>query len=137
MNSALEAFAIAGHHAGLPDPNAGPGNLNFEPKRRNQASTKSGRLPKQTVLNWRLAYRSHLESLLARTSGRECCLVAWSSERTVSNPALSIPAHDFEFSDVEMARIKAAIQTWDAYTVNADHRWLQPLVEALFSTEPQ
>ena len=58
------------------------------------------------------------------------------TERTVWNPALSIPAHNFEFSDVEMARIKAAIQTWDSYTVNADRRWLQPLVEALFSTEP-
>src|SRR5450759_895598 len=32
-------------------------------------------------------------------------------ERTVWNPALSIPAQDFEFSDPEVARIKAAIQT--------------------------
>ena len=59
------------------------------------------------------------------------------TERTVWNPALSIPPQDFEFSDVETARIKAAIQTWDSYTANADRRWLQPLVEALFSTEPE
>lgn len=53
------------------------------------------------------------------------------------NPALSIPPQDFEFSDVEVGRIKAAIQTCDSYTANADRRWLQPLVEVLFSTEPQ
>ena len=59
------------------------------------------------------------------------------TERTVWNPARSLPHQDFEFSDVETARIKAAIQTWDSYTAGADRRWLQPLVEALFSTEPQ
>jgi hypothetical protein len=54
------------------------------------------------------------------------------AERTVWNPALSIQTEDFEFSDVEVGRIKAAIQTWDSYTANADRRWLRPLVEALF-----
>ena len=34
-------------------------------------------------------------------------------ERVVWNPALSIPAKDFEFTDPEVARIKAAIQTWE------------------------
>ncbi len=58
-------------------------------------------------------------------------------ERVVWNPALSIPAKDFEFSDPEVARLKAAIQTWDSYGVNADRRWLQPLVETLFSAETQ
>ena len=58
-------------------------------------------------------------------------------ERVVWNPALSIPAKDFEFSDPEVARLKAAIQTWDSYGVNADRRWLQPLVETLFSVETQ
>jgi hypothetical protein len=38
---------------------------------------------------------------------------------------------------VETARIKAAIQTWDSYTANADRGWLQPLVETLFPTDPQ
>ena len=56
------------------------------------------------------------------------------TERTVWNPALSIPPQQFEFSDVETARIKAALETWDSYTANSDRRWLQPLVEALFST---
>jgi hypothetical protein len=56
-------------------------------------------------------------------------------ERTVWNPLNSIPSKEFEFSDMEAARIKAAIQTWDSYTVNADRRWLQPLVEALFEVD--
>lgn len=58
-------------------------------------------------------------------------------ERVVWNPDRSLPTKDFEFTDAEIARIKAAIQTWDSYGVNADRRWLQPLVETLFSTEPQ
>ena len=55
-------------------------------------------------------------------------------ERVVWNPALSIPAKESEFSEPELARIKAAIQTWDSYGVNADRRWLEPLIGALFST---
>jgi len=60
-----------------------------------------------------------------------------SLERVVWNPALSVPAKEFEFSDPEASRIKAAIETWDSYGANADRRWLQPLIETLFSTEPQ
>jgi hypothetical protein len=56
-------------------------------------------------------------------------------ERMVWNPALTLPAMEFEFSDPEVARIKAAIQTWDSYGANADRRWLQPLIETLFSGE--
>jgi hypothetical protein len=58
-------------------------------------------------------------------------------ERAVWNPALSIPSKKFEFTDPEIARIKAAIQMWDSYGVSADRRWLQPLVETLFSAEQQ
>ncbi len=57
-------------------------------------------------------------------------------ERVVWNPALSIPAKDFEFTDPEVARIKAAIQTWDSYGANADRRWLKPLLDILFSAAP-
>ena len=63
--------------------------------------------------------------------------MAAGQERVVWNPALSLPAREFEFSDPEVARIKAAIETWDAYGANADRRWLQPLVETLFSAGPQ
>jgi hypothetical protein len=55
-------------------------------------------------------------------------------ERVVWNPTLSIPAKDFEFTDPEVARLKAAIQLWDSYGVAAERRWLQPLVEILFPT---
>ena len=48
------------------------------------------------------------------------------------NPALSIPAKNFEFSDLETARIKAAIQAWDSYAANPDRQWLEPLISALF-----
>jgi len=58
-------------------------------------------------------------------------------ERVVWNPALSTPAKEFEFSDPEAARIKAAIQTWDSYGATADRKWLQPLLELLFSTAAQ
>ena len=58
-------------------------------------------------------------------------------ERVVWNPALSLPARDFEFSDPELARIKAAIETWASYGVNADRNWLEPVVKALFSETSQ
>ena len=45
-------------------------------------------------------------------------------EVVVWNRALSIPARDFEFTDPEVARIKAALQTWDGYGATADRRWL-------------
>ena len=51
------------------------------------------------------------------------------------NPALSIPAKEFEFSDPEVARIKAAIQTWDSYGANADRRWLEPSIDVLLPRE--
>ena len=53
------------------------------------------------------------------------------------NPALSIPAKEFEFTGPEVARLKAAIQMWDSYVVAADRRWLQPVVEGRFSGDSQ
>ena len=57
-------------------------------------------------------------------------------ERVVWNPALSIPAKDIEFSDPEIALIKAAIETWDAYGASADRRWLEPLINAIVLQDP-
>ena len=51
------------------------------------------------------------------------------------NPALAVPAGEFDFADSELARIRGAIQTWDSYGVNADRRWLEPLANALFSVD--
>ncbi|MCX6625658.1 MAG: hypothetical protein NTY38_32275, partial [Acidobacteria bacterium] len=56
-------------------------------------------------------------------------------EHVVWNPALSLPTSTFEFTDGEVAKIKVSIETWDSYGANADRRWLQPLVDALFHTE--
>jgi len=65
---------------------------------------------------------------------REC---VGGQERTLWNPSLSIPAKDFEFTDAEVGRIKTAIETWNLYGAAADRHWLQPLVAAFFSDEPQ
>jgi hypothetical protein len=54
-------------------------------------------------------------------------------ERLLWNPVLSIPAKEFEFSEAEIARIRAALQTWDSYGVAADRTWLAPLIDALFA----
>lgn len=56
-------------------------------------------------------------------------------ERVVWNPVLSLPVREFEFTDPEAARIKAAIETWNSYGANADRLWLQPLVDALFPNQ--
>ena len=52
-------------------------------------------------------------------------------ERAVWNPALSIPLKEFELADTDIARIKGALEAWNAYTAGADRRWLEPLISAL------
>jgi len=56
-------------------------------------------------------------------------------ERTVWNPSLSIPAREFNLTDAEVTRIKAAVETWDAYGASADRRWLEPLIHVLFTLD--
>jgi hypothetical protein len=56
-------------------------------------------------------------------------------ERVVWNPARSLPAKEFELTDPEVARIKAALQTWDSSGAASDRHWLKPLVEALFPSD--
>jgi hypothetical protein len=58
-------------------------------------------------------------------------------EHVVWNPECLLPATDYEFTDAEVARIKAALQMWDSYSVNADRRWLRPVIDALFPNNPQ
>jgi hypothetical protein len=58
-------------------------------------------------------------------------------DRVVWNPALTLAAKELVFTDPEIARIKAAIEMWESYGADADRRWLQPLVETLFSARPQ
>jgi hypothetical protein len=54
-------------------------------------------------------------------------------ERVVWNPALSIPAREFELVEAEVCRLKAALATWDSYAAGVDRRWLEPLIGALFA----
>ncbi len=55
-------------------------------------------------------------------------------DRVVWNPALSIPAREFELVDAEVCRLKAALATWDSYAAGGDRRWLEPLLDVLFSS---
>ena len=54
-------------------------------------------------------------------------------ERVVWNPTGSLPRKEFEFSDKEFARIKMAIEAWEAYSAAVDRCWLEPLLPALFA----
>jgi hypothetical protein len=56
--------------------------------------------------------------------------------RVVWNADRSLPAKEFEFTDAEVARIKAAFQAWDPFGASPDRRWLKPLLDQLFSGEP-
>lgn len=38
---------------------------------------------------------------------------------------------DFDFTETEISRIGATLQTWDAFGVNADRGWLEPLLNCL------
>lgn len=58
-------------------------------------------------------------------------------ERVVWNPSRSLPAKEFEFSEPEAARLKAAINTWDSYGVNTDRGWLEPLLTSLAISGPR
>jgi len=58
-------------------------------------------------------------------------------ERVVWNSALYLPPKEYDFNDAEVARLKAGLQTWESYGVAADRRWLEPIVEAVFSLAPK
>jgi hypothetical protein len=55
-------------------------------------------------------------------------------DRVVWNPASALSPKQFDFGDTEVARIRAALETWVSYGVNADRRWLEPLLEAIVTT---
>ena len=59
------------------------------------------------------------------------------TERTVWNPSLSIPAKELDFTDAEVARVRAAVEAWSGYAVAADRRWLEPLLQAITPPEKQ
>lgn len=55
-------------------------------------------------------------------------------ERVLWNPALNLQPTEFDLSEVEVSRIKAALQSWASYAVGTDRRWLQPLLSVIFET---
>lgn len=55
-------------------------------------------------------------------------------ERAVWNSELALPARELSFTDAEIARLKAAIETWDGYGA-ADRKWLEPLVALLYPAD--
>jgi hypothetical protein len=57
-------------------------------------------------------------------------------ERTVWNPALSIPPKEFDLGDAEVSRIRTAIESWGNYGATSDRRWLEPLLEIVVRAEP-
>lgn len=59
------------------------------------------------------------------TAGGQECLT-W-------NPALCLPAKEYEFTAAEIVRIKAALQTWHSYGVATDRRWLEPIIRTVYS----
>lgn len=85
---------------------------------------------------WSIQDRIALDASEEKAIELKCEMLA-GQERVVWNPALSLPARCYDFSGAEIARIKAALQTWDSYGVAADRRWLQPLVDLLFSANVQ
>jgi hypothetical protein len=58
-------------------------------------------------------------------------------ERVFWNPLLSIAAKELDFPDADVARIRAAIEAWNAYGAAADRCRLGALIDALFSAGPR
>ncbi len=60
-------------------------------------------------------------------------------ERIIWNPSLELQRRDFALADAELARVKAALETWDGYGVDADRAWLESLLEMIFGVgaEPE
>ena len=54
--------------------------------------------------------------------------------RLARNPARGLPPTILDFGDAEAARIRAALETWVSYGVNADRHWLEPLLAAIVTT---
>ena len=61
---------------------------------------------------------------------------AGGQERIAWNPQRLLPVKDLEFTDAETARIRAALETWPAYGVDADRRWLEPLLSMIALAKP-
>lgn len=52
-------------------------------------------------------------------------------ERVIWNPANVLPLKQYDFSEGEVCRLRAALETWVSYGANGDRRWLEPLLAAM------
>ena len=81
---------------------------------------------------WAIQDRIALDAAEEKTVELKREMVA-GQERIIWNPALCLPAREYEFSETETAKIKAAVESWHAYGADADRRWLEPLLGGLSS----
>ena len=49
---------------------------------------------------------------------------------------LSLPVKEFDFPEAELARMRAAVETWGGYGVSPDGSWLESVLAAFATTEP-
>lgn len=80
-----------------------------------------------------------LQDKIALTQDEEATIelkreIVANQERVVWNPTRSTPSKDFELTDIDFERIRAAIEAWSSYST-ADRSWLQPLVTVFFPIE--
>jgi len=58
-------------------------------------------------------------------------------QHLVWNPALLVPPKEFNMSEVELARVRAAIDTRAGFGVAASRGRLEPLLTPMFKSEPR
>lgn len=56
-------------------------------------------------------------------------------EQMLWNSTIRLPPKEYEFTDPELARIRAAVQMCESYAAYADRSWLEPLLNALFAED--
>jgi hypothetical protein len=61
--------------------------------------------------------------------------VVASQDRVSWNPGLATPVKQIELTGPEVARVKAAVETWDSYGAAADRRWLEPMIHMFFGVD--
>ena len=82
-----------------------------------------------------------LQDKLALTPKEEATIelkreVVAGRERTIWNPALTLPPKTYEFTDLEIRRVRAVVEAWNSYGTT-DRAWLEPLIFVLSIGEVQ
>lgn len=56
-------------------------------------------------------------------------------ERESWNPKLSLPPKEFSFSEVDVARIRLALESFQGLSVSTTRRWLAPILGAILADQ--